>query len=1561
MTEDRVHTAVFEEMIRELAARGVPFRFRARGQSMAPAILDGEILEVCPVASAELRRGDIVLFREGTRFKAHRLLRADHAAGNFLTRGDSSQEADAPVQAHQIVGKVVTTLRGGRRGGNLGPLAWRLRSAWRQFRRLPLSWVAAVLLLLLALAVPRTARAQVAVDSTTSGSAALTNGAPSLTFNHTTAGANRLLVVAVSMNISGNAGATVSGVTYNGAALSFAGAHTFNNQRVEMWRRIAPATGTNATVVTVNFPGGTGTVRVVAGAITFTGTDQAAPLGPFQHNEGAAGTLSSIDVASATGELVLDAVAVQGNRTLAAVGETQQWNARSGANATDARGQGNTNPGAPSVPMGETIGGGTSDWQVGAVSIRPPALPDLAVGLSTAGAVFLGQNLTYTATVTNNGLATATNVVLTLPSAGSLPAGLAIVSATFGASNCTVTTNIVCNLGALATGASTTVTIVASAAAIGVYPLSGTATETETDFNPANNTASASGIVQASLCGRAGKDGNGGTLAGIVNTYYAGTASVAAGATSIPVGLQTGAATPIGAGDLLLVIQMQDAAINSSNTTSYGDGSTGSGATSLNNSGGFEYVLATGPVSAGSVPIRGGGSGGGLLFGYTFTAAATNVAPHTYQVVRVPQYLTATLGSSLTALPWNGRTGGILAFDVAGTLNLGSATVRVDGLGFRGAGGLQLNGGAGANTDYVQPAVATYTGVVEGGAQGCKGEGIAGTPLWVAVGGSFQQTVADSYPSAGGGGSTARGAPGNAGGGGTDGNPAANDQNSGGGGGGNGGAGGLGGNSWNSNLPVGGLGGAAFPASVSRLALGGGGGAGTRNNSPGDDQASGGAPGGGMVLIRAASLSGNGTITANGLAAYNNTANDGGGGGGAGGSVMVLAGGGTGGLTVQAHGGRGGDAWNTQAFALNQRHGPGGGGGGGVIVLSGAAAATDVSGGANGSTLTGGPTPYGSTAGNPGVVLTTAALTQVAGVMLCPPAADLAVTNSAAPSPVTSGSNLTYTQTITNNGPNDATGVTLVEALPANTTFVSFTAPAGWSCALPAVGASSGTITCSSADLLPLASAGFSLVVTVTGGSVITDTVSAVSSVFDNNTANNSATVSTGVQGASGADVFMSNAVAPNPVAAGGNLTYTQGIFNSGPAAATPPGGGSITVSQTTPLNTTFQSMTPSGLWSCATPPVGGTGAITCSYPLNTAYPASASDLFVLVLKVNPGTASGTTISDTVTAGNITNDPILANNAATATTIVSAAGQADLALATVPSPNPVMAGNNITYSQTITNNGPATAANLSFTQATPANTTFQSVSPPVGWSCTTPPVGGTGTITCTAPTLAAGATVNLLVSVNVASSVADGSTITASSSVSSTTSDPVPANNSTTSNTGVIARVNLSVSNAGTPSPVALGGTLTYAQVVSNSGPSDAVSATFAETLPANVGFQSIVIPAGWSCPTLPAVGASGPIACTAATAPAGSAAAFSVKVTVNSGASVTDTATVGSASFDTVPGDNSATSVVGVGAAGQADFSVTNTGPGNPVTAGTNVVYSQVVSNNGPATGSASTTITET
>jgi hypothetical protein len=485
----------------------------------------------------------------------------------------------------------------------------------------------------------------------------------------------------------------------------------------------------------------------------------------------------------------------------------------------------------------------------------------------------------------------------------------------------------------------------------------------------------------------------GGTLTGIVNSYYPGSGTASAGATSITVGARDtrGASTNIAAGDMLLVIQMQDADISYTNSNVYGDGTASdpaNGWTALNSSGLYEYVVAQSAIGStgGTFTLTGAGTGNGLLHTYRTAASTRYNGQETFQVIRVPQYRSATLGSSLTAPAWNGGTGGVLAVDVSGTLTFGG-TVNMDGKGFRGGGGRQLAGDTGNNTDYQTRATRNC--------QAPKGEGIAGTPLYVWDGSTVSNpgTRTYGYPSGlrNTDGSCARGAPGNAGGGGTDGHPVANDENSGGGGGGNGGIGGRGGHSWSSNLDTGGHQAAAFPYAIgtnARIAMGGGGGGGTRNNSDTITAASSGGLGGGIVLLRAYQVAGTGTITANGTG-HGITAitpeNDGGGGGGAGGTIVVVAPNGTWtGLSVQAQGGGGVDAWPTEDGTTypGNRHGPGGGGGGGVVLLSGTPASISVTGGTYGTTTTS-LDPYGATAGAAGASLTNVTVDDVPGVLPC--------------------------------------------------------------------------------------------------------------------------------------------------------------------------------------------------------------------------------------------------------------------------------------------------------------------------------------------------------------------------------------------------------------------------------------------------------------------------------------------------------------------------------------------------------------------------------------------------
>jgi uncharacterized repeat protein (TIGR01451 family) len=155
-----------------------------------------------------------------------------------------------------------------------------------------------------------------------------------------------------------------------------------------------------------------------------------------------------------------------------------------------------------------------------------------------------------------------------------------------------------------------------------------------------------------------------------------------------------------------------------------------------------------------------------------------------------------------------------------------------------------------------------------------------------------------------------------------------------------------------------------------------------------------------------------------------------------------------------------------------------------------------------------------------------------------PKSTDVLITKSA-PGTINTGAALSYTLTVTNNGPDEAENISLTDVLPVGATFVSLTAPAGWTTTQPAVG-SNGTVTGSIAALSAAAgSQTFTLVVKaaceLANNSVLENTSTLNVGTPDPNTTNNSATASTTVVASTPIvtipDAFaLSTGVLPNTV-----------------------------------------------------------------------------------------------------------------------------------------------------------------------------------------------------------------------------------------------------------------------------------------------------------------------------------------------------------------------------------------------------------------------------------------------
>jgi hypothetical protein len=612
--------------------------------------------------------------------------------------------------------------------------------------------------------------------------------------------------------------------------------------------------------------------------------------------------------------------------------------------------------------------------------------------------------------------------------------------------------------------------------------------------------------AQTASCSAPGKDG----IAFSQPSYYPGNATAtagntnitlgtlrAAGDTNLPANSGTPGTTPLSAGDLVMIIQMQDAQYNNSETIAHGDGSTGRGWTGLNNSGKYEFRRVV-SFAGGALVIDQG-------LANTYTRAAPSAGTGTaengnrrFQVIRVPQFSTLTMPTGTTAPPaWNGETGGVWVVDVAGNLNMNGATVDASSLGFRGAGGWPnyvIPGSSNyANTVTFETTVDPYctslanlpatTPALTGNVGAAKGEGIAGTPRLIrrqATTDSGTYETPFSYQDLGAGNVgyaagrfLARGAPGNAGGGGTQ-------HNAGGGGGSNAGQGGTGGNSFafysatntgncvtlttsffgcngDGARAVGGLGGGTLAANINNLIMGGGGGAGDSNNACDNatvPQAAGG-NGGGMIFIRAGAISGNGTLLANGQNALPG-GRDAAGGGGAGGTVVVLTGTNAPALAIQANGGEGGNTAYagsggvaTTFLRAGETQGPGAGGGGGAVVRSSnitGFTSVAFTGGAGGKVFpvngnTGINNAYGAGAGG-GVAATAPFVPTLFSLDAnCLPQLQV---NKITTTPVVAFPDSTtaqYVISIANTGPGTAVGVTLADTLQTPFQYAPATAP----------------------------------------------------------------------------------------------------------------------------------------------------------------------------------------------------------------------------------------------------------------------------------------------------------------------------------------------------------------------------------------------------------------------------------------------------------------------------------------------------------------------------------------
>ena len=587
--------------------------------------------------------------------------------------------------------------------------------------------------------------------------------------------------------------------------------------------------------------------------------------------------------------------------------------------------------------------------------------------------------------------------------------------------------------------------------------------------------------IWAQVCAAPGKDGVNFSR----NTYFPGSGTASAGSSVVNFGAAradtNAASTAFAAGDLALVIQMQDALINNTDSGAYGDGVAGdpaTGSTNLRSVGFYEFKQVV-VASAGSITLD-----SPLANTYTTANADTTTGNRRFQVVRVPQFASVSLpGGTLNVTPWDGSTGGLFVLDASGVLSLNGTTVNANATGFRGGGSQNATVISGSNVTTYASAQTTGTPPANLGA--AKGEGIAGTPRFVRsdtvinAGFSGLNLGTSGYPN---GLDLARGAAGNAGGGGTQ-------HNAGGGGGGNAGTGGRGGNTFglfsttntggcvqfgpgffacggDGARAMGGFGGLGVTPTAARLFLGGGGGAGENNNAndnPTLAQGSGG-NGGGLIFVRARNITGSGQFSASGGSGQP-AGRDAAGGGGAGGTVvLVTESTSVPGLQVNVSGGAGGNTG--LPLRGNETQGTGAGGGGGAFIRStgvtvGAATFAGGTAGVN-VPVSGVSNTFGASGGAAGQANVPFSGTQFPNPTSCFPALTVIKSTSTPTRTLPAQPTAVYAIRVSNTGGGaDAVGVALSDVLPVPFTLASSTATValGAGASGPTAAPASGTST----------------------------------------------------------------------------------------------------------------------------------------------------------------------------------------------------------------------------------------------------------------------------------------------------------------------------------------------------------------------------------------------------------------------------------------------------------------------------------------------------------------------
>ncbi len=536
--------------------------------------------------------------------------------------------------------------------------------------------------------------------------------------------------------------------------------------------------------------------------------------------------------------------------------------------------------------------------------------------------------------------------------------------------------------------------------------------------------------------------------------------------------------------------------------------------------------------------------------------------------------------------------------------------------------------------------------------------------------------------------------------------------------------------------------------------------------------------------------------------------------------------------------------------------------------------------------------------------------------------ADLTIGKNDGLTTVAAGAPVTYRIAVSNLGPADVVGASVVDTFPAALPNATWTcAPAAGSGG--ACGAASGTGNISTTvDLAVGQSVVFEVTGTVapdaTGTLSNTATVMPPAGTTDPDTGNNTSTDTTTI--APSADLAITKTGPADPIVVRGTpVTFTLNVTNRGPSTAT-----AVMVDDPAPAGLTLVQPVPGcpNAFPCdlGTLAPGDTRTLTVTFDIPSNYPAFL-----------------TVITNVATVTSPVPDPNPANNTGQAS-VTLGTDIADLNVTKsngVP-PGAIVAGTQTTYTMVVTNNGPSDVAGAMVVDTVPAELTG------VTWTCTPngtascTDVSGTGSINTTV-TIAASQSVTFTLTGTVAPDARGQLVNTITATVPPRTADPTP--NSATDTDPITALADVSIVKTGPP-VVVPGNQVAYQLQVVNSGPSTAVAVVVNDVPPSGLTFVSTSGACSSAFPC--ALGDIPPDG-----VPRTITATYAVPLGYMMPNPIPNTAVAGSATMDPDPSNNTSTAQTPVNTS--ADVAVTKTVTPLVARLGDTVTFTVTATNLGP------------